>query len=97
MRARLMAVGGFVMALGYALIMGSPSIASLVYGANSVGGGAPISTGDGFTISIWLLGAGLVLLPVGVAVLVYGAATKAPPEAVALGPAENDRAAESAT
>ena len=92
-----MAVGGSVMALGYALVIGSPSIANLVYGANSVGGGAPITTGDAFTISIWLLWAGLVLLPVGAAVLIYGAATKAPPEAAALVPAEDNRAAESAT
>ena len=83
MRARLMAVGGFVMALGYALVIGSSSIANLVYGANSVGGGAPISTGDAFTISFWLLCAGLVLLPVGVAVLIYGvAAQRSPPAAV---------------
>jgi len=97
MRARLMAVGGFVMTLGYALVIGTSSIANLVYGANSVGGGAPISTGDAFTISFWLLWAGLVLLPAGAAVLIYGAATKVPPEASALDPAEDNRAAESAT
>jgi len=78
-----MAVGGFVLGLGYALVIGSSNIASLVYGANSVGGGAPISTGDAFSISFWLLCAGLILLPVGAAVLIYGvAAQRSPPAAV---------------
>ena len=86
-----MAVGGFVLGLGYALLIGSANIANLIYGGNTVGGGAPLSTGDAFTISFWLLCAGLVLLPVGAAVLIYGiAAQRSPPAAV---PAELPSAA----
>ncbi len=78
-----MAVGGFILGLGYALVIGSPSIANLVYGDNSVGGSPPMSVNEAFSLSIWLLWAGFVLLPAGAAVLIYGAAAQKPaPETV---------------
>lgn len=78
-----MAVGGLVLGLGFALIMGSSSIANLVYGQKSLGFGTAMSVSDAFSISFWLLWAGFVLFPVGVAILAYGVgAQKSSPETV---------------
>lgn len=76
-----MAVGGFILGLGFAMIFGSPSIASLTYGADSVGSREVISVSDAFTISFWLIWAGVVLFAVGLAILAYGVgAQKSSPE-----------------
>lgn len=81
-----MAIGGFILGLGFALIYGSPSIASIVYGADSVGSGAAISVSDAFSVSFWLVWAGFVLFPVGLGILAYGVgAQESPPETVSTG------------
>lgn len=78
-----MAVGGFFLGLGFALIFGSPNIASLAYGAASVGSSNVTSARDAFSISYWLVWTGVVLFPVGLGILVYGVgAQKSPPETV---------------
>ena len=71
-----MAVGGFLAALGYALVFGGPSLANLVYGANSFGGSEPISVADAFSASFWLVWTGIVLFPVGVATFAYAIGAK---------------------
>ena len=78
-----MALGAFFAGLGYALIFGSPSIASLEYGAASVGQSV-ISTGDAFSLSFWLFWAGIVLFPVGLAILAYGIAAQKSPAAASI-------------
>lgn len=65
------------MGLGYAFIFGGPSIASLEYEANVVGVGI-ISISAAFSIAFTLFWAGVVLFPVGLAILVYGIAAKEP-------------------
>ncbi len=83
MKATLMAVGGFILGLGFALIFGSPNFGNLVYGAASIGASMPISVNDAFSVSYWLLWTGIVLFPVGLAILVYGiGAQKSPPKVV---------------
>lgn len=83
LKARLMAVGGIILGLGFALVYGSPSIASIVYGANSVGSSAAISVSDAFSVSFWLLWMGFVLFPVGLGILAYGiGAQESSPETV---------------
>jgi hypothetical protein len=67
-----MAVGAFILGLGYAMVSGGPSIASLVYGANSVGSSSVVSVNDAFSISFWLVWMGVVLFPIGLAILAYG-------------------------
>jgi hypothetical protein len=67
-----MAVGGSILGLGFALILGGPSVANVVYGTDSVGLSAAISISDAFSISFWFLWAGFVMSPVGLAVLAYG-------------------------
>ena len=67
-----MGIGGLVLGLGFALIWGSPNIANLEYGASYNGFSTVISASDAFSISFWLLWAGFVLFPVGLAILAYG-------------------------
>jgi len=75
-----MAVGGFILGLGFGLIW-SPSIPNLVYGANSYGVNVGISLSEAISMSFWFLWAGIVLFPVGLAILVYGiGAQKSSPE-----------------
>ncbi len=76
-----MAVGGFILGLGFALIWGSPSVASLEYGAAYNSFGTVISVSEAFSISFWLLWAGFVLFPIGLAISAYGiGAQKSSPE-----------------
>jgi len=74
MKAGLMAIGALFAGLGYALVFGSTNIPSLVYGANQVGTTTVMSVDSAFTIAFTLFWAGVVLLPVGLAILVYGIA-----------------------
>ncbi|MGP8056168.1 MAG: hypothetical protein ACLP9K_00970 [Nitrososphaerales archaeon] len=82
MKARLMTIGGFILGLGFVLIW-SPSIPNLVYGANQYGASVGISVSQAISVSFWFLWAGIVLFPVGLAILVYGiGAQKSSPEPV---------------
>jgi len=74
MKAGLMAIGALFAGLGYALVFSSTNIPSLVYGANQVGTSTVISIDSAFAIAFTLFWAGVVLLPVGLAILGYGIA-----------------------
>lgn len=76
-----MAVGGLILGLGAALIFVSSNIPNLVYGASEYGSSVGISMSDVFSISLWFIWTGIVLCPVGLAILAYGVgAQKSPPE-----------------
>lgn len=78
-----MAVGGLVLGLGFALIWTGPSIPSLIYEAASLGFSEPISVSQAMSIGFWFIWTGIILFPVGLAILVYGiGAQKSPPEIV---------------
>jgi hypothetical protein len=61
-----MAIGGFILGLGFALIFGSINIANLAY-AVSAGGSS-----DVISISYYFVWTGVVLFPIGLAILAYG-------------------------
>lgn len=83
LKAILMAVGGLILGLGFALIWTGPSIPSLIYDANSLGFTEPISVSEAMSIGFWFIWTGIILFPVGLATLVYGiGAQKSPPETV---------------
>ena len=83
LKAILMAVGGLILGLGFALMWVGPSIPSLVYEANEIGFSEAISVSTALSVSFWFLWTGIVLFPVGLAILVYGVgAPKSPPETV---------------
>lgn len=83
MRAELMAVGGFILGLGIALVVGSPSIPQIVYNASVYNLKLGISISNSVSISFWLLWMGIALSPVGLMILAYGVgAEKSLPEAV---------------
>jgi hypothetical protein len=67
-----MAVGAFFAGLGYALVFGSLSVASLATGATENGLRSVIPFSDAFSLSFWLFWVGIVLFPVGLAILAYG-------------------------
>ncbi|MGD0145990.1 MAG: hypothetical protein ABSB53_03945 [Nitrososphaerales archaeon] len=81
MKVGLMAIGAFILGLGFAMIWACPSIPNLVYEASTVGLGVGISVSDAIAISIWFLWTGILLLPSGLAILTYGiGAQKSPPK-----------------
>jgi len=82
MRAGTMAIGALFAGLGYALIFGGPNLPSLIYGAIQSDVSPPISINSAFNIAFTLFWAGVVLFPVGLAILVYGIAVhESPPPA----------------
>jgi branched-subunit amino acid ABC-type transport system permease component len=86
-----MAVGAFILGLGYAMVFGGPNIANIVYGANSVGSSAVISVSDAFSTSFWFVWMGIVLFPVGLAILAYGVgAQRSSPETSSTEPASTE-------
>jgi len=76
-----MAVGGFILGLGAALIFSSLNIAELASAANQAGLNNVLSPDDAISISYWFVWTGVVLFPVGLAILAYGVgAQKSSPE-----------------
>jgi hypothetical protein len=54
------------------LVFGSSSIPNLVYGLVQIGSSSTISLSAAFSVAFWLLWTGIVLFPLGLAILAYG-------------------------
>lgn len=67
-----MAIGGFILGLGFALIFGSLNIAELAIAVNSAGLNEVIPLEDVISTSYWFVWTGVVLFPAGLAILAYG-------------------------
>jgi hypothetical protein len=83
LKAILVAIGGLILGLGVTLIWVGSGLPSLIGGASQLGLTEPISLSAAFSDAFWFALTGLILFPVGLAILLYGIVTKkSPPETV---------------
>ena len=78
LKAGLMAIGGAILGLGFALIFSSLNIAEIASAASQAGAGIILKPNDAISISFWLVITGIVLFPVGLGILAYGVGAQEP-------------------